>query len=84
MTTPTARGHFGATLLTAGLAAAAAMFAIALVAFINSGGLLGDEWACEQGKAPATNEVGGSNCFDEGSTLPKGFTWDVGGNHRLP
>lgn len=43
-------------------------------------GPLIDEWHCSEGLAPASNEQGGSACFEEGTALDSGWTWDVLGN----
>ncbi|MGV8884780.1 MAG: hypothetical protein ACOH1T_04220 [Microbacteriaceae bacterium] len=51
--------------------------------FIIGNVLFANEMACEEGKAPATTTDGGSACFDEGSVLPAGFTWDPRGNYKI-
>jgi len=70
-------------LKVAAAVAAAVAAGGAVAVFILSGGLFANEMACSQGEAPANNPEGGSACFEEGSELPPGFTWDPRGNHRI-
>lgn len=69
------------------IAAVAALVVLAVTglvaAFILSGGPLANEMACSAGEAPANNAQGGSNCFKEGSDLPRGYTWDPRGNYKI-
>ncbi len=53
------------------------------LALVHAFNPVADEWHCSQGRAPAHNRVGGSECFKEGSTLPEGYRWDRWGNRPL-
>lgn len=44
---------------------------------------VGDEWDCSPGEFPATNEAGGSSCFENGSELPTGWRADPQGNQPI-
>jgi hypothetical protein len=51
---------------------------------------MGDEWVCSDGETPA-GKVGRSgeakhynHCFEDGSTLPRGYEWDPFGNRPMP
>ena len=76
--------------LTHRLGVGAAVPAAAVLVVVGGGWLIqvglnpvGDEWHCSAGKAPAHNSVGGSDCFREGSDLPRGWSWDRWGNRPL-
>lgn len=43
-------------------------------------GYVSAERSCPRGQAPATNPAVTGRCFDSDATLPKGYTWDPGGN----
>ena len=46
--------------------------------------LMGDEWVCSDGEAPAGPHGVDHNCYRVGSTLPEGVTWDPSGNRPMP
>ena len=46
--------------------------------------VMGDEWVCSEGEAPAGAHGLYDNCYAEGSTLPAGVTWDPFGNRPMP
>lgn len=54
-----------------------------LVALLYLANPVGDEWACSQGESPAGRNGLYSQCFEDGSDLPAGFTWDPLGNRPL-
>ena len=46
--------------------------------------VMGDEWVCSDGEAPAGAHGLYDNCYAGGSTLPAGVTWDPFGNRPMP
>lgn len=63
--------------LTAGAAIGAGLF------LLHAFNPVADEWQCADGEAPANHRSGGSACFPEDSTLPRGYRWDPWGNRPL-
>lgn len=53
------------------------------VVFIVGWASFSKEMACSKGEAPANDDEGGSACFQVGSDLPQGFTWDPRGNYQI-
>lgn len=74
---------FWAAVVAGVLVAAAGALVAAFFALAFLFNPVADEWQCSEGEAPADHRAGGSACFREGASLPRGYTWDKWGNRPL-